>query len=99
MKTSALMTCAALVGLALTALAPADERPAGKAAPQAAAGFDALKKLVGDWCQADKDGKPTGPVITTFRLTAAGSVLHETLFPGGDHEMVTTYHLDGADLV
>jgi hypothetical protein len=100
MKTSAVLTCAALAGLALTALTVADEKPAAKSG--SAAAFDGLKKLVGEWCQADKegpDGKPTGPVVTTFKLTAAGSVLHETIFPGTGHEMVTAYHLDGPEMV
>ena len=30
---------------------------------------------------------------------SAGSAVQETLFPGTPHEMVTMYHLDGADLV
>jgi hypothetical protein len=97
MKTSPVLTCAALVGLALTALSIADDKPAAKSGSSAA--FDGLKKLVGEWCNADENGKPTGPVLTVFKLTAAGSVLHETLFPGTAHEMVTVYHLDGPDLV
>jgi len=100
MKTSAVLTCAALVGLALTAMTVADDKPAAKSG--SAAAFDGLKKLVGEWCQADKegkDGKPMGPVATVFRLTAGGSVLHETLFPGTGHEMVSVYHLDGAELI
>ena len=55
MKTSAVLTCAALAGLALTALTVADEKPAAKSG--AAAAFEGLKKLVGEWCQADKEGK------------------------------------------
>jgi len=100
MKTSAVLTCAALAGLALTALTVADDKPAAKSG--SAASFDGLKKLVGEWCQADKegkDGKPTGLVVTVFKLTANDSVLHETLFPGTGHEMVSVYHLDGPDVV
>ena len=37
--------------------------------------------------------------MTVFKLTAAGSVLHETLFPGSGHEMMSVYHLDGSDLI
>ena len=99
MKTTVLTVYAVIVGLGLTAITPADEKPAAKPTSPSAAAFDSLKKLVGEWCQADKDGKPTGPVLTTFKMTAAGSVLHETLFAGSDHEMVTVYHMDGADLV
>jgi hypothetical protein len=61
--------------------------------------FDALKALAGDWVEVGKDGKPTDKIISSFHVTAGGSALQETLFPGGDHEMVTMYHLDGANLV
>ena len=33
-----------------------------------------------------------------YKVTANGSVVMETLFPGSDHEMVSMYHLDGDDL-
>lgn len=61
--------------------------------------FEALKKLAGDWVQVGEDGKPTDKLISSIRVTSAGSAVQETLFPGSDHEMVTMYHLDGADLV
>ncbi len=61
--------------------------------------LEALKKLAGDWVEIGKDGKPSDKVVSSIRVTAAGSVVQETLFPGSDHEMVTMYHLDGADLV
>jgi hypothetical protein len=32
-------------------------------------------------------------------VTAAGSAVVETVFPGSPHEMVTVYHADGPDLV
>src|SRR5206468_10874715 len=35
----------------------------------------------------------------TYKVTAAGSTLMETFFPGSHHEMVSMYHLDGDDLV
>jgi len=72
---------------------------AEKSAPAAAARFEALKKLAGDWVQLGPDGKATGVIASSIRVTAAGSVVQETLFPGSDHEMITMYHLDGADLV
>jgi hypothetical protein len=34
-----------------------------------------------------------------MRVTSGGSTVQETLFPGTEHEMVTMYHLDGADLI
>ena len=61
--------------------------------------FEALKKLAGDWVEVGKDGKPTATVLTSIRVTAGGTAIHETIFPGTDKEMVTLYHLDGDDLI
>jgi hypothetical protein len=61
--------------------------------------FEALKTLAGDWVAIGKDGKPTDTLHSSIRVTAAGNTVQETLFPGSDHEMVTMYHLDGAELV
>jgi hypothetical protein len=58
-----------------------------------------MKKLVGTWVAADENGKPTDQVVSVIKLTAGGSAIHETLFPGGDMEMVSIYNLDGSDLV
>ena len=33
-----------------------------------------------------------------YKVTAAGSAVMETFFPGSDHEMVSMYHVDGDDL-
>jgi hypothetical protein len=91
------ITCslAAVALLAAAAPAPAEE----KAATVNGQRLEALKKLAGDWVEIDKDGKPTDKVISSIRVTSGGSAVQETLFPGSDHEMVTMYHLDGADLV
>jgi hypothetical protein len=40
-----------------------------------------------------------GSVAVTYRLTGAGSAVVETIFPGGDHEMVTVYTMDKGDVV
>jgi hypothetical protein len=61
--------------------------------------LEALKRLAGDWVQVGADGKPTDKVISSIRVTSAGNTVQETIFPGGDHEMVTMYHLDGANLM
>lgn len=58
-----------------------------------------LTKLVGTWVAADEDGKPTDQVVSVIKLTAGGSAVHETIFPGQDHEMVSIYTVDGPDLV
>jgi len=62
-------------------------------------GLEKLKKLAGTWVEADKDGKPTDKVVSVVKVTAAGSTVQETLFPGQPMEMLSIYHLDGAELV
>lgn len=89
-----------LVLLALAAWAGADEKKETKAPADAKhPGLERLKKLTGEWLATDKDGKPTAQVVAAYKVTAAGSAVHETIFPGAAHEMVTVYHLDGKDLV
>ena len=65
----------------------------------AAVQLERLKALAGTWVAADKDGKPTDQVVSVIKVTAAGSAVQETLFPGQPHEMVSIYHLDKGDLV
>ena len=61
--------------------------------------LERLKLLEGTWVAADKDGKPTEQVVSVFKVTAAGTAVHETIFPGTGHEMVSMYHPDGKDLI
>jgi hypothetical protein len=87
-----------LLVLAL-AVGAASSRAEEPAAPVNAQRFEALKKRAGDWVEVGKDGKPTDKLVSSIRVISAGSAVQETLFPGSDHEMVTMYHRDGADLV
>jgi hypothetical protein len=89
-----------VVLFALAAAGRADDKSGSKAPPKAPhAGFEKLKKLAGTWVMADKDGQPTDKVVSIIKVTSGGSAVHETLFPGQPMEMVSVYHLDGADLV
>jgi hypothetical protein len=96
------MTRRFLVGglmlIALGAGVRGDDKPAPTPAP-AHPGLERLKKLAGTWVAADESGKPTDQVVSVIKVTAAGSAVQETLFPGQPHEMVSIYHRDGADLV
>jgi hypothetical protein len=69
------------------------------AAPTQNANLEKLKKLAGTWVATDKDGKATDQVVSVIKVTAGGSAVHETLFPGQPHEMVSVYTADGADLI
>jgi hypothetical protein len=73
-----------------------EDKPAKSSAD---ANMERLKKLAGTWVLADKDGKPTGQIVSVVKVTAAGSAVEETLYPGQAMEMVSIYHRDGADLV
>jgi hypothetical protein len=91
-----------LCGLVLTFAAAtfADDKPAAKLpAPATNAGLEKMKTLAGTWLVADKDGKPTDQVASIIKVTAGGSVVHETLFPGQPHEMVSIYTAGGQDLI
>ena len=59
--------------------------------------MEKLAALEGDWMLLDEDGRETDVVGSSFRLTAGGSALVETMFPNGSdgHEMVNMYHADG----
>ena len=82
--------------LVLPALAPATTGSANPA-------FEKLKSLAGKWTgqsSFDEGGnKGTSEVTVLYRVTAAGSAVEETLFPGTPEEMVTMYHMDGDQLV
>jgi hypothetical protein len=72
---------------------------AGSPSPPANVGLEKMKKLAGTWVAADQDGKPTDEVVSIIKVTAGGSAVHETLFPGQPHEMVSLYTADGPDLI
>lgn len=88
---------AGLLVIALAAGARAEEPK--KASTDTHPGFEKIKKLAGTWVEADKDGKPTEKVVSVVKLTAGGSAVQETLFPGQPMEMMSVYHRDGSDLV
>jgi len=90
-------TCYAVALLACaSALAIADDEVK---TPPASPRLEAIKALAGEWVRVGEDGKPTDEIVSTYRVTAGGSAVIETLFPGKPHEMVTVYHDDGDALV
>ena len=65
------------------------------AADAATARLDKFKALAGNWTMNGGDGS----VAVTYRVTAGGSAVVATLFPGAPHEMVTVYTVDAGALV
>jgi len=80
-------------GAAAAAPAPAPARPTSAA-------LERFKTLAGEWVAAeDGDMVKKGDLVARYAVTASGSAVVETVFPGSEHEMVTVYHADGPDLV
>jgi hypothetical protein len=94
------MTRKMLVGGVMVLVLAAGGRGDGPAKPAVThPGLERLKKLAGTWVEADKDGKPTDKVVSVVKVTAGGSAVHETFFPGQPMEMLSVYHLDQGELV
>lgn len=92
----------------LISLAPsswAGEAPKDTVDAQAA--FERLKALEGTWhatpegenLPEEEAAQPMDEVGHEFRVSAAGSVVMETMAAGTDHEMINMYHVDGDDLM
>jgi hypothetical protein len=89
-----------LMLLSLTTLAHGEGKAeASRKASAPHAGLERMKKLAGTWVEAGKDGKPTDKVVSVIKVTGGGSVVHETLFPGQPHEMISVYLVEGGDLI
>jgi hypothetical protein len=94
MKSAFAFMIAAVIGVSV--LAQPEGEKAKMKPPATSPGLESLKKLAGEWTGTGPDGNPAN---IKFRVSAGGSIVHETMFPGTDHEMITIYHMDGKDLV
>jgi hypothetical protein len=93
-----LLVCGLL--MTLSRVSYGGDQPSAKLPPPPTnASMEKMKKLAGTWLLADKDGKATDQVASVIKVTAGGSVVHETLFPGQPQEMVSVYTVDGPDLI
>jgi hypothetical protein len=92
-------TLFSLLFLALAAVPLVGQNPKPQAAQGGShPGFEQFKLLAGDWVGKEQ-GKDGHDVNVRYKVTSGGSAVVETIFPGGDHEMVTVIHPDGADLL
>jgi hypothetical protein len=100
MKNLHTLACVALLGACSTVHDETAEArlPELAANPGAGLQFERMKSLVGDW-SVEESGGEMAPGTISYRLTAGGSALVETLFAGTDHEMLSVYHMDGDALV
>ncbi len=88
-----------LVTLALTVI-PCTRAAAAPGGSAGTAAFERLKGLEGEW--VGKAGHGSGEktdAVVRYHVTADGSAVTETLFPGTPHEMLTVYTLDRGALV
>ncbi len=60
--------------------------------PTSSPELERIKSLAGRWQGASKTGDNTEPAVVEYKVTAGGSAVVETLFPGTAHEMVSVYH-------
>ena len=90
----ALLTVLSFVASTLALSNPAEhEHAAAKPSP-----LDRLKRLEGEWVGKAGAGEQKMDATVVYHVTAAGSAVMETLFPGGKEEMVTLYTLNGGQL-
>ena len=75
------------------ALQPAGEQAEKKMEHKLMPDVGPLAQLDGKWCKVDAE-KTYGPRMAEYRVTASGTAVVETLFPGSDHEMVSVYTKD-----
>ena len=84
------LTCLVTLPVTLTA------EDGGEVEPNQAA-FEKLKMLEGTW--KGPSSNPEEPQVHIFEVSAAGTVVKETMAPGSAHEMINMYHLDGDHLM
>ncbi len=104
LRNAVLATVLVSIGVAFATASPptAGDKPAegAAAAKPSSPALDRFKALAGEWVAAE-DGEmfKKGDLVARYAVTAAGSAVVETAFPGSPDEMVTVYHADGSDLV
>ena len=100
MKTSKNLTMALVLAATTGLIAGADVKQTSDA-DAAHQGFEKIKALNGDWevarAPTDHEHGPMSGTVS-YKVTAGGSAVLETLFGGSEHEMVTLYYIDGDTL-
>ncbi len=95
MNHTLLLVLAATVAAGCTATPPTKDT---RSAADAAAAFEKLKAMKGQW-DADFDLDGTTDAKVTYDLIASDSCVVERLFEGTPHSMVTVFHMDGPRLL
>jgi hypothetical protein len=99
-KISAVLLVVTILFAAVAADKPGHSEHKPSANKQVDSAFERFKGLAGDWeFASEKVEARKGRVAARFHLTAGGSALVETIFPGEGMEMVTVYHRNGEELM
>jgi hypothetical protein len=96
MKAFRICTVVLISAAALGLSAGADDKPAAKGAKHP--GFEKIKALSGEWQVTPSSGDSAHAGTVTYKVTAGGSAVLETIFGGTEHEMVTLYYLEDGNL-
>ena len=84
--------------IVLESFARAQDKTDGKAATKQSS-FDRIKSLSGEWEVTRGPGEHGQHGATvSYKTTAAGSAVQETLFGGTDHEMITLFYMEEGKL-
>jgi hypothetical protein len=97
MKVTAILQVVVILACATAASAWQNTNQSGKVTSTDAA-FEQFKSLAGDWTGKEL-GKDGHDLHVNYKVTAGGSAVVETIFPGSEHEMVTVIHRDGDGLL
>lgn len=89
------LTWLTLTAVFLVAAAQAQEMKPSPVGKGTASVLAPLKKLEGEWVGKAGPAGQQVDVTVTYHVTANGSAVMETLFPGTPHEMITMYVADG----
>ena len=87
-------TLVAAIAIGFLALNPMQVMAGDHAHPSYAGSdaFESMKQLVGSWAGTIDMGQGPQTITASYRLTAAGSAIVETVFEGAPHEMMSVYH-------
>lgn len=61
--------------------------------------FQQFAQLAGEWVGKGMHGDDEHEARVVYKVTSGGSVVVETIDPGGEHEMITVIHQDGDSLL
>jgi hypothetical protein len=97
-KYLAYLLLSVLLGCMFTESIHGNNGPGDALQVDAGRALEQLRKLEGTW-EGTTESDQSLPTKVLYHVTANGSAVMETLFPGTPHEMISMCHLDGKNLV